>query len=119
MRGAQKLAPNDAEEQELILFASLAEVAPTDLDAMNIRPRGARRSARVGRRWKRRSYLPALTSSASIPPRRSSSRQRRSSSIRRSSVLRRVKRTPSRRAPTPARRRRTALRGLPGALPVA
>lgn len=36
MRGAQKLAPNDAEEQELILFASLADIAPSDLDAMDM-----------------------------------------------------------------------------------
>ncbi|RQR45596.1 MULTISPECIES: phage tail assembly protein [unclassified Burkholderia] len=36
MRGAQKLAPNDAEEQELILFATLAETAPSDLDAMDM-----------------------------------------------------------------------------------
>ncbi|RQT18216.1 phage tail assembly protein [Burkholderia contaminans] len=36
MRGAQKLAPNDTEEQELILFASLADVAPSDLDAMDM-----------------------------------------------------------------------------------
>lgn len=36
MRGAQKLAQNDAEEQELILFASLAGIAPSDLDAMDM-----------------------------------------------------------------------------------
>ncbi|RKT98848.1 phage tail assembly protein [Burkholderia sp. Nafp2/4-1b] len=36
MRGAQKLAPNDPEQQELILFASLAEVAPDELEAMDL-----------------------------------------------------------------------------------
>ncbi|WP_414451515.1 phage tail assembly protein [Burkholderia sp. 22PA0099] len=36
MRGAQKLAPNDTEEQELVLFATLADIAPSDLDAMDM-----------------------------------------------------------------------------------
>ncbi|CAN0626426.1 Phage tail assembly protein [Burkholderia multivorans] len=36
MRGAQKLAPNDREQQELILFASLADVSPDDLEDMDL-----------------------------------------------------------------------------------
>lgn len=36
MRGAQKLAPNDTEQQELILFATLADVAPDDIEAMDM-----------------------------------------------------------------------------------
>ncbi|AOJ38228.1 hypothetical protein WJ23_10205 [Burkholderia lata] len=36
MRGAQKLAPNDTEQQELILFATLAEVAPDDIEEMDM-----------------------------------------------------------------------------------
>ncbi|MBO1853964.1 phage tail assembly protein [Burkholderia cenocepacia] len=36
MRSAQKLAPNDAEQQELILFANLADVSPDDLEDMDM-----------------------------------------------------------------------------------
>ncbi|MGY4832026.1 phage tail assembly protein [Burkholderia arboris] len=36
MRGAQKLAPNDAEQQELILFATLADVGPDDIEEMDM-----------------------------------------------------------------------------------
>ncbi|WP_186085810.1 phage tail assembly protein [Burkholderia gladioli] len=36
MRGAQKLAPKDEEQQELILFASLAEVSPDDIEEMDM-----------------------------------------------------------------------------------
>ncbi|AKU21811.1 hypothetical protein ACZ75_10365 [Massilia sp. NR 4-1] len=36
MRGAQKLHPNDAEDRELALFASLAQVAPSDLEQLKL-----------------------------------------------------------------------------------
>ncbi|SFM13755.1 phage tail assembly protein [Rugamonas rubra] len=36
MRGAQKLHPSDVEERELALFASLAQVAPADLEQLKL-----------------------------------------------------------------------------------
>jgi hypothetical protein len=36
VRAAQKLHPSDAEDRELALFASLAQVAPTDLEAIKL-----------------------------------------------------------------------------------
>lgn len=36
MRGAQKLHPDDIEERELALFASLAQVAPADLEQLKL-----------------------------------------------------------------------------------
>ncbi|SFU79721.1 phage tail assembly protein [Pseudoduganella namucuonensis] len=36
MRGAQKLHPDDVEERELALFASLAQVAPADLEQLKL-----------------------------------------------------------------------------------
>lgn len=36
MRGAQKLHPNDVEERELALFASLAQIGPSDLEALKL-----------------------------------------------------------------------------------
>lgn len=36
MRGAQKLHPADVEERELALFASLAQVAPADLEQLKL-----------------------------------------------------------------------------------
>jgi hypothetical protein len=36
MRGAQKMHPNDVEERELALFASLAQVAPADLEQLKL-----------------------------------------------------------------------------------
>lgn len=36
MRGAQKMHPNDVEERELALFASLAQVSPADLEQLKL-----------------------------------------------------------------------------------
>lgn len=37
MRGAAKMAPNDKEEQELVLFASLAGVGKNDIEALRLK----------------------------------------------------------------------------------